>query len=63
MKFIQQDDIFDSKFNNRNQRYYFNNRIVKAKNRTEAVNKFKENYNIDVEKEKLTTDKNQIITL
>jgi len=57
MKLLQQDDIFDAQFYQQRQRYYFNNKIVKAVNRKDAIEKFKKHYNIDVMHEQLTNDK------
>ncbi len=63
MKELQQDDIFDAQFYQHKQRYYFNNKIVKAVNRKDAIEKFKQHYNIDVVHEQLTNDKSKQIIL
>ena len=57
MKFLQQDDIFDAQFQNKLIRYYFNGKMVKAKNRQDAQVKFKEHFGIVAPRQLVTNEK------
>ena len=59
IKFLQQDDIFDEQFKKQTQKYYFRDKIVRAINRKEAVDKLKLIYNINATIEEITNDFNQ----
>ena len=58
-KFLQQDDIFDEQFKKQTHKYYCKDKIVRAINKKEAVEKFKLYYNINVDIEEITNDFNK----
>jgi hypothetical protein len=58
MKYFQQDDIFDAQFEQKKQRYYYKDKVVRAINKKKAVEAFRRHYKLILTADDITNNFN-----